>query len=131
VLEHVKDPARYLAAIRGMLGEDGILFLACPNIHSLSSRAKLLLEKSRVRTRNVGAYYDTGHHLWYFTPQTLKRMLSRFGFEVRSMRSAHRIRPNQSGFKRFVMWNITERNLLHSAFLCVAQKRLSRPENGA
>jgi 2-polyprenyl-3-methyl-5-hydroxy-6-metoxy-1,4-benzoquinol methylase len=124
VLEHVKNPARYLRAIRTMLAENGILFLALPNIHSLSSRAKFFLEKLRLRTKNVGAYYDTGHHLWYFTPETLTHLLSGFGFDVRYTRGGHRVRPNQSKIKRFVMWNVTERNLLHSTFLCVAQKRV-------
>lgn len=127
VLEHLKDPASYLQAIRAMLKENGILFLAVPNIHSLSSRTKFLLEKLHVRTRNIGAYYDTGHHLWYFTPGTLTRLLSGFGFDVRYMRSGHRVRPNQSRIARFFMWNVTERNLLHSTFLCIAQKRSPRP----
>jgi SAM-dependent methyltransferase len=122
VLEHLKDPTSYLLAIRRILREEGILLLVLPNIHSFSSRTKLFLEKLRIRSTNVGAYYDTTHHLWYFTPRTLRRTLSRFGFEVLHMRSGHRVRPHQTRTKRFIMRTITERNLLHSTFLCIAQK---------
>jgi 2-polyprenyl-3-methyl-5-hydroxy-6-metoxy-1,4-benzoquinol methylase len=131
VLEHLKNPASYLQAIRTMLTEHGVLFLVLPNIHSLSSRVKFFLEKLHLRTKNVGAYYDTSHHLWYFTPRTLTQMLSRFGFDVHYMRSGHRVRPHQTRIKRFIMRNITEKNLLHSTFLCIAQKRSLHSSNEA
>jgi len=122
VLEHLKDPRQYLQAIHHMLRDSGILFIALPNINSLSSRTKFLLEKLHLRTKNIGAYYDTSHHLFYFTPRTLKYTLSGFGFEVCYMRSGHRVRPHQTKIKRFIMRNITERNLLHSTFVCIAKK---------
>lgn len=123
VLEHLKNPAKYLQAIHHMLRGRGILFVALPNIDSLSSRAKFFLEQMHLRTKNVGAYYDTSHHLWYFTPRTLSETLARFGFDVCYMRSGHRVRPHQTKIRRFIMRNITEKNLLHSTFLCIAQKR--------
>ncbi len=126
VLEHVKNPEGYLRAIRRMLRDGGILFLAVPNINSLSSRMKLLMEKAGVRRKNVGKYYDTGHHLLYFTPATLKETLACFGFQPLFLRSGHRVRPRQSPIKRFLMRNVTERNLLHSTFLCVARKQPER-----
>ncbi len=126
VLEHLKNPVRYLQSIHRILRDVGFLFIALPNIHSLSSRYKLFLEKAHIRKNNIGAYYDTSHHLWYFTPGTLSQFLSRLGFDVRYMRSGHRVRPNQTKVKRFLMRNITERNLWHSTFLCIAQKRSFR-----
>jgi len=126
VLEHVKNPADYLRAIHDMLRDGGVLFLAVPNIHSLSSRMKLLMEKAGMRRRNVGKYYDTGHHVVYFTPATLRRALVRFGFQPLLLRSGHRVRPRQSPIKRFLMRNVTERNLLHSTFVCVARKLPTR-----
>ena len=123
VLEHVKNPADYLRAIRRMLRDDGVLFLAVPNIHSLSSRMKLLMERAGARRKNRGKYYDTGHHLVYFTPATLKKTLLRFGFQPLFLRSGHRVRPGQSPIKRFLMRNVTERNLLHSTLMCVARKQ--------
>lgn len=123
VLEHCKDPGSYLTAIHRMVRHDGFLFLVLPNIRSLSSQVKFVLEKLHLRTKNVGAYYDTSHHLWYFTPGTLKRTLDTYGFDVLYMRSGHRVRPHQTRVRRFIMRNITERNLLHSTFLCIARKR--------
>lgn len=123
VLEHLKNPPAYLRTIQDLLRGEGILFLVLPNIHSLSSLMKFLLERLHLRTRNVGAYYDTSHHLWYFTPTTLRRLLLRSGFEILYTRSGHRVRPGQTRFRRFIMRNITERNLWHSTFLCVARKR--------
>ena len=129
VLEHLKDPTEYLRTIHHMLRERGILFVALPTISSLSSRVKFFLEKLHLRTQNIGAYYDSSHHLWYFTPRTLRQTLSRFGFDVCYMRSGHRVRPHQTKIKRFIMRNITERNLLHSTFLCLAQRRSIPPNN--
>ncbi len=121
VFEHLKDPVSYLQTIHRILKKGGVLFIVLPNINSISSRVKFFLEKTHMRTKNIGAYYDTSHHLWYFSPATLRRTLS--GFDVLYMRSGHRVRPRQTGIRRFIMRNITERNLLHSTFLCVAQKR--------
>jgi SAM-dependent methyltransferase len=123
VIEHLKSPAPYLRIIHSALRDRGILFLVLPNIGSLSSRGKFYLEKLGIKRRRIGAYFDTSHHLWYYTPNTLKNLLSRFGFAVLYMRSGHQARPRQSRLKRAFMRNVTERMLWKSTFLVVARKQ--------
>ncbi len=123
VLEHLKSPVPYLNIIHSALRQQGILFIVLPNVRSISSTGKFYLEKLKIRRRRVGAYYDTSHHLWYYTPFTLKRMLSRFGFEVVHMRSGHQARPNQSAFVRAFRRNITERFIWKSTFLVIARRK--------
>ena len=123
VLEHLKSPVSYLKCIHRLLKPGGVLFLGVPNIGSLSSRLKFLLEKADLRKKRVGAYYDTNHHLWYFTPQPLARALDGLGFEVVHLRSGHQVRPGQSHAKRLWMRHVTERLPWKSSFVLVAVKR--------
>ena len=123
VLEHLKNPVSYLKCIHRLLNPGGVLFLGVPNIGSLSSRLKFFLEKTGLRKKKVGAYYDTNHHLWYFTPAPLIRVLSELGFEVVHLRSGHQVRPGQSHLKRLWMRNVTERLPWKSSFVLVAIKK--------
>lgn len=122
VLEHVKDPNKYLQEIRVLLKDGGHFFVAVPNILSLSNRLKRFLEVSGLRKKNIGKYYDSEHHLSYFDPKTLVRLLEKHGFEVCYQRNCHSTRPNQSRLKRFVMRNITDHFFDKSAFFLVAKK---------
>ena len=82
VLEHPKNPAAYLRRIFELLRPGGVLFLACPNIDSLSNRTKTFLGRIGLK-RDRGRHYDTWHHLFYYSPRGLARQLeNRFGFEV-------------------------------------------------
>lgn len=71
VLEHFIDPVKALLRARQFLKKDGILALTTININSWF--AKLL-----------GRYWPwlIRVHLWYFTPETLKRMLEKTGYRV-------------------------------------------------
>ena len=122
VIEHLKSPLPYLQSVHNLLRDGGILFLAQPNIHSLSALVKFYLEKLRIKRKNVGAYYDTHHHLWYYTPSTLKNLLSRLGFEVLHVRSGHKAHPNQSSVQRLIARSVKERFPWKSSFLIIARK---------
>jgi 2-polyprenyl-3-methyl-5-hydroxy-6-metoxy-1,4-benzoquinol methylase len=123
VLEHLKSPTPYLEIIRDALRDNGILLIGVPNIRSLSVQLKFTLEKLGLRKSRIGAYYDTSHHLWYYTPDTLRGLLGRFGFDIVHQRSGHRARPNQSSFKRILMRTITDRPLWKSTMIVLARKR--------
>jgi 2-polyprenyl-3-methyl-5-hydroxy-6-metoxy-1,4-benzoquinol methylase len=76
VLEHVHSPRDVLQRVRGWLAPSGILCLSMPNSGSAVARAMgkrwiLLLRE----------------HLWYFSPDTLGRLLSQTGFSVVDVRS--------------------------------------------
>ncbi len=122
VLEHLKDPNRYLNKIRSLIKDDGYLFVAVPNIKSLSNRMKRFLEKRGFRRNRIGKYYDTSHHVLYFEPRTLIRLLESQGFEAVYKRNCYSTRPNQSRLKRLVLRNITDHLCAKSAFLVIAKK---------
>jgi len=124
VIEHLKNPIPYLEKIKQILKSGGILFLVQPNIQSRSALFKLSLERLGIRKKNIGAYYDTSHHLFYYTPKTLKRLVKGFGFKIKYMKSGHAARPNQSGFKRFMLRNFGDRILWKSTFLAVCVKQV-------
>ncbi|MBD3299600.1 MAG: methyltransferase domain-containing protein, partial [candidate division Zixibacteria bacterium] len=44
VLEHVKEPAAYIGKIHRLLRDDGLVFIASPNIRGLSHRLKNMFE---------------------------------------------------------------------------------------
>ncbi|MDT8453121.1 MAG: class I SAM-dependent methyltransferase [Gammaproteobacteria bacterium] len=122
VLEHLKDPNKYLERIHSVLNDDGCLFVAVPNIDSFSSRLKRFMEKIGMRKRNIGKYYDTNHHVLYFNTKTLKRLLESHGFRIVYQRNCHSTKPGQSRLKRFIMRNITDHLFSKSAFLVIAKK---------
>lgn len=71
VLEHVHSPGEVIERIREWLKPGGFLFLSVPNADSLVAKAMgkrwvLLLRE----------------HLWYFSPDTISRLLSRTGFTL-------------------------------------------------
>jgi SAM-dependent methyltransferase len=123
VLEHLKDPVPYIREAWQLIRPGGVLFVALPNIRGVASTVKFFLERIHIRRRNVGAYYDTGHHLWYFTPATLDVLLSGNGFSTIYKRSGHRVLPNQSRFSRWLMRNITERFVWKSTCIVIARKK--------
>ncbi len=122
VLEHLKEPNRYLEKIHGLLNPGGILFVAVPNIRSLSSKLKFGLERMGLRRKNIGKYCDTSHHVLYFDPRTLTRLLGNHGFQVVTRRNCLSARPGQTSLKRFIMKNLTDHLFAKSAFLVVARK---------
>jgi len=122
VFEHLKNPLSYLKIIDSILKKGGIFFIVLPNIKSLSSRIKFRLEKLGLRKKHIGKYYDTSHHLFYYEPKTLTEILKKEEFKILHVRSGHKVRPNQSMFKRKFLRNISEKIAWKSTFLIIAQK---------
>lgn len=88
VLEHLKQPIDYLEKARDLLVPGGLLFVAVPNIGSLSNRAKSMVGRMGLRERKRGKHYNTRHHIFYFHPAGLKRLLRERGFEVLTVRGS-------------------------------------------
>ena len=123
VLEHLKDPIKYLEKLSAMLSPQGYMFIAVPNIQSLSNRIKFFLEKKGLRKKRVGAYYDTSHHLFYYDDQSLKKLLTKMGFDIVYTRNCHKVYPGQGHFERFYTRNFKDHLISNSAFFVVAKKR--------
>ena len=82
VLEHMKNPGACLAEVRRILKPAGVCFVGCPNIMSLANAGKTLLGKLRLKAHR-GRHYAAHHHLSYFSPGVLRRILhTQFGFRI-------------------------------------------------
>lgn len=122
VLEHLKDPVAVLERVREVLRPGGLLFVALPNIEGLSSTIKYSLEKMGLRRKGLGSYYDADHHLFYFSPRSLGRLLDAQRFRVVATQSAPKIRPQDSSRIRTIRRRTTDKLLLRSSFLVIARK---------
>jgi SAM-dependent methyltransferase len=72
VLEHVSDLATLITQLRNMLKEDGTLFIAVPNYKSYDGE----------HYQSKWAGYDVPRHLWHFTPDSMKKLLSKNNLRV-------------------------------------------------
>lgn len=75
VIEHLTSPRKGLEKVSNILKPGGLLVLETPNFESAPSRL-------------LGAGWGLiapEHHLYYFTPGTIGKMLEKTGFEIRSM----------------------------------------------
>ena len=123
VLEHVREPGRLLVRLFESLEDEGVLFVATPNISSFSNTMKYFMEKIGIRKRKVGNYYATDHHLWYFSPRTLSKTLQLSGFEVIHESGTRRIRKNQTKLAQHLRWHCWEKRHLASGLICLGRKR--------
>ncbi len=122
VLEHPKNPHQYLRKIHEILKPNGLLFIACPNINSVANSFKTATEKLRLR-KNVAKHYDTWHHLFYYDPYVLKKILEQyFDFKVELVRNGYHVRPGQSKLKRHVLKKYLEQIPHKSTFMLIARK---------
>jgi SAM-dependent methyltransferase len=123
VLEHLKEPLAYLKIIRNILKQGGVLFIASPDINSLSNRIKQKFERMGIKKKRVGSYYDSDHHIVYLSPEVLKPVLTSLGFKVVYTRNGHSVKAGQSRLKRFIRRNISEYLWRKSCFVMIAQKQ--------
>ncbi len=93
-VEHLARPDAYLARIRELIRPGGFLFLSTGDIGSRAARC-------------AGASWRLIHpptHLSYFSRETISRLLERYGFEVKSIRTIGVYRSvRQTLYRLFVM----------------------------
>jgi len=82
VLEHTENPLAELTRVRQLLAPGGVLYVSVPNLAGVGPRLKSWQSRLGLK-RNRWRHYAALHHLWYFTPATLARLVERAGFEVR------------------------------------------------
>ena len=122
VIEHLKNPVDHLKYFYNLLDDGGYLFISVPNINSTSHRLKRFLEKLNVRKNNIGKYYDSDHHLIYYTPETIRQLLRESNFRVLYCRNCAKPGGSRSKLQQFVNKYINEKILSTSTFLLVAEK---------
>ena len=75
VLEHVREPERYIETIFGLLNNSGKLVIEVPNFDSWT----------RPLTNKYWLGLDLGNHLYFFTPRSLCALLKKHGFKIKSV----------------------------------------------
>ena len=77
VLEHVHDLHEYLEQLKKLLKPYGKIFIAVPNYTSFDATFY----------KSYWAAYDVPRHLYHFSPQSLRNLFSKHGFELQSTRA--------------------------------------------
>ena len=72
VLEHVYNPVKALKKANQLLEKDGKLILIVPNIESIGFKI----------FKNKWLHFYPGRHLYYYSPQTITKLLEKSGFSV-------------------------------------------------
>ena len=88
VIEHLKDPKPYLQTSWRLLRPGGVLFVGLPNIGSISNRLKTITSRYKLRRSKRGKHYASKHHIFYYTPSVLTRVLALHGFETFLLRGS-------------------------------------------
>jgi 2-polyprenyl-3-methyl-5-hydroxy-6-metoxy-1,4-benzoquinol methylase len=74
VLEHVHDVGGYMQSFVRLLKPDGKLFIAVPNY--VSTDASIY--------KKHWAAYDVPRHLYHFSPESMNRLASKYGFIIKA-----------------------------------------------
>jgi SAM-dependent methyltransferase len=82
VLEHLKEPDRLLAALRGVMAEQGRLIASLPNSGNLYFRFNVLM--GRFLTRDRGLFDRT--HLHFYTWRGWVELFEHAGFRIETVR---------------------------------------------
>ena len=95
VLEHTRDPLLELQRARELVTPGGILLVGVPNVAGLNPLLKSW--QSRLGLKNKRwRHYAALHHLWFFTPSTLRRLAEAAAFDVIRWETPVMDRPGRS-----------------------------------
>lgn len=97
-LEHTENPLAELERARELLEPDGLLYVSVPNLAGLSPRLKSWQSRWRLKPR-PWRHYAALHHLWYFTPESLNKLLERAGFRLRHWETPHVPKPGEAAWR--------------------------------
>jgi len=77
VLEHVPDPIKIIKEIKKLLKPGGLLAIFCPNDYNPLQ----LIIKDELNLKPW--WFSPGHHLNYFGFESMKKLISKNGFEIK------------------------------------------------
>lgn len=75
VLEHVREPEKYIERIHELLNKDGLLFIEVPNFNSWN----------RILTRKYWLALDLKHHITFFTYSSIISLLEKYNFKIKKI----------------------------------------------
>ncbi|HCE04667.1 MAG TPA: hypothetical protein DEQ98_15650 [Acidobacteria bacterium] len=81
VLEHTRDPLLELRCANALVAPGGILLVGVPNVGGVSPWLKSWQSRLRLKSKRW-RHYAALHHLWFFTPATLRLVAEAAGFDV-------------------------------------------------
>ncbi len=81
VLEHTQNPLVELQNSGRLAAPGGIIFISVPNLAGISSRIKSVQSRLHLKARRW-RHYAAIHHLWYFTPASLKALVEKAGLRT-------------------------------------------------
>jgi len=76
LIEHLRNPKRFLEGVRKILHDKGYLYIETPNLNAYRLRS--------IWRYSLGGLYDLDHRICY-TPNGLRRLLENSGFVVEKM----------------------------------------------
>ena len=85
-------------------------------------RIKFFFEKLGLRRKNIGKYYDSDHHVFYYDKKTIANMLKIVGFETVLTYNSKKPKVGQNPILKFYRRNVFEKLVPNSALLVVAKK---------
>jgi SAM-dependent methyltransferase len=122
VIEHPKDPGRYLRTCLELLRPGGVAYLGMPNLGSISNVLKTQADRLGVRPRR-GSHYNTRHHLTFFRPGVLVPHLQRrLAMEV--LRVGTSLKPQRNPLVRVLGALST---VFDSSFFVIARRPARTP----
>ena len=122
VVEHLKHPVRDISRLSRWLKPGGYFYVAVPNIDSAASRFKFRLEKMGLRRKRIGRYYDSDHHVFYYSPTSMRSLLERCGFEVLMTMNGNKSHISASPVAQFFSYTLTNYLYASAAFFMIARK---------
>jgi len=81
VLEHTQNPFAELERSRQLVAENGLIFISVPNLAGISARIKSFQSRFHLKSHRW-RHYAAIHHLWYFTPASLKALVDKAGLRT-------------------------------------------------
>lgn len=107
VLEHTQNPLLELKRSRELLNAGGVVFISVPNIAGLSPRLKSAQSRLHLK-RKRWRHYAALHHLWFFAPDTLGKLVERAGLRVLHWETPVLKKSGQSSFIEHVYRKLLE-----------------------
>ena len=118
--EHIVAGQDFMSGLISILKDDGMIFISAPNLGNAGSIYSLI--KGDFEYTKVGVLDET--HVRFFTPKSLVRFFSRYGFVAEKIEPQSRFSPNYPPMKSIISRFLAKLGIfwLEHQFFCVFRK---------